>query len=102
MAARVGFEPVAFRTEGTELITESPCPTKSSALAVQVSYVCPRLLCAVYYCRYNYICDTYAQNQSQVVKFGFKILSKNHMRGIFPIDTLLQILLLVYLFYMKN
>jgi len=29
------------------------------------------------------ICDPSAQNQSQVGKFGFKILSKNHMEGIF-------------------
>ena len=28
-------------------------------------------------------CDSSAQNQSQVAKFGFKILSQKHMRGIF-------------------
>ena len=48
------------------------------------------------------ICDSSAQNQSQVAKFGFKILSKNHTRGIFPIETLLQILILIYVFHMKT
>ena len=32
---------------------------------------------------YFLICDPSAQNQLQFAKFGFKILSKNRMRGIF-------------------
>ena len=57
----------------------------------------------VHECQINFemhICDPSAQNQSQVAKFDFKILSKNIWEAFFPIDTLLQIL--TYLFYMKN
>ena len=47
-------------------------------------------------------CHSSAQNQSQDGKFGFKILSKNHMKVFLPIDTLLIMLILIYLFCIKN